>query len=236
MNYNIFLQKKFDEYLQDGLITDKVNHLSETMSLAFNLNYFIQDSIVASNVGAMDNKLDALATKLVSRLTKGITLLEEDRFQMHYDLKVGANYRPFTLMFSDGQVLTALVDNVKNPETKFNGKAKVRVEAWALNNKDVTELIYPNNDKDIDTSELSSRLAKVINMVHTQFVKKNGALTLDVSNVVFEMSVRESILNAKSFDEVSDAVIDSEYYEEESVVAMDRVILNIDQKYYADTV
>lgn len=189
-------QKYRDELTRDETIYEGVHHVSEPLNFAFGIDYYIKDSIVAKTAKGMDYLLDRVSSKISRKLLKDIKVHNEDRFLVHYDVKIkhlagtrskrGENkmtqYLPFTLRLSDGQILTALVANTSQEEF-FKGKQEVEVVRWALNNKDITSFIYPNGDRNIDSSDIANRLAKVINSIHIKFIKKNPNANIKVKTL-----------------------------------------------------
>jgi len=205
-----------DKFVADGLVYEKVNHVSETMFNAFDIDYHLADSLVAKNAHGMDTLLDRLSSKIGRKLLHDVTIDNSERFLIHYDIKVrqlkggrtkrgegkAEIYLPFTLHLSDGQVITALVKNTTHRDV-FSGSKEVIVWRWALNNKDITDFIYIDGDRDIDSSVIANRLAKVANVTHAKFVSKNGKdegaitkekldkLVVKYSEVVYDSTMQE---------------------------------------------
>ena len=182
---------------------DKVISVGETMRVAFGLPYdeYMSDSLESKNASVLDERLDRLASLINKKLTNEVKIRDDDRFLLHHGVKLTINkkrevFAPYVLALSDHQTITALSKNVK-PKDVFNERSEVKVVAWAINNKDVTDMMG-----DIDSmtdAEISTVLATFINRLHNVFIKKNppkvddrevllqkiNDVEIDTSNVVW---------------------------------------------------
>jgi hypothetical protein len=201
-----------DSLVEDGSVFDAVSkHVGETVRLAFNLPYdtpfsetSLVDSFTAKNVHDMDKELDTFASKIIEKIKiDDMKIDDEHRFLVHKGVTVRSEeddlhatnvYTPFTLMFNDRQVLTALVKNVVEKgklQRAFSMAKPVEVERWAINNKDVTKFVYPDGKRDVSNAVVAKRLATMLEKLHPRFSKKNGktvSQTLKDKIVKFEFA------------------------------------------------
>jgi len=252
-----------DELVEGGDIFREVSHIGEVMRISFGLPYdvgYYEDSIVAKNAVEMDKTLDGLATVLNGKLSKEMQGVDKHRFLMHQGVTIRALngsvdkthpqnvYMPFTLSLPDGQVVTALVKNSGDKLRQFKPTAELEVHRWAINNRDITSILYPNDDsrENMSISSITSNLASILNRTHARFIKGKKELNR-VDDLVAEIAEYDFKPNRVEWINEPETVVTppikhevtmEEEQNEEGInlTELDRAIQNLISKYNENTI
>ncbi|NOR58952.1 MAG: hypothetical protein GQ474_10565 [Sulfurimonas sp.] len=221
MRANKYYQSVRDEVVEGGEVFELTSSVAETLNASTVAYPFIVsqdstslDTVMADNVQLLWKQVNKLAKRLGSKLNDTVQT-DGERFVMHFGFKmngIGAKeshkYIPFTLNLDDGQVLTALARNTSNTKS-FNPKKELLVTHWYLNKQDVTKAIYKQGDTNIDDAVLVTKLAIIIEKVHTRFVANNPQIKISSKTA---LSLRSEI-DAMDID-LSDVVEADKTYAE----------------------
>lgn len=165
------------------------------------------DAVEGKNINSIAVNLNKVAKRTMARLPD--ELKAPANFTQFHKAKIGtsvAEYEPFSLVFGDGQVLTALVQNKTKGRTKTktkkpNLKRALVVKEWFLNRKKVTQYIYKRDgetgqNRGVSDAETAKNIAELVIKTHERFVKGKHlenpvslrkqikAIIIDVSKVV----------------------------------------------------
>jgi hypothetical protein len=160
------------------------------------------DEVRGKNIQAIGVNLTIVAKRIMNRLP--IDMKASPLFLQLHGFKVGTSistFEPFTLEFGDGQLLTALIENVRITSKKPDLKKALRVREWFLNRRRVTELVYMEEGKKgqnrgVSDAETAKNIAELIIKTHDRFIKGNKvesatvvkkrirAIDIDVSNII----------------------------------------------------
>jgi len=161
------------------------------------------DAVEGKNIDSIAINLNKIAKRVMARLPD--ELKAPANFTQFHKAKIGtsvAEYEPFSLIFGDGQTLTALVQNKNKSKTKKpNLKRALVVKEWFLNRKKVTQYIYKRDgetgqNRGVSDAETAKNIAELVIKTHERFVKGKHlenpvslkkqikAIIIDVSKVV----------------------------------------------------
>jgi hypothetical protein len=136
------------------------------------------DAVEGKNINSIAVNLNKIGKRVMARLPD--ELKAPANFTQFHKAKIGtsvAEYEPFSLVFGDGQVLTALVKNKNKVKTKKpNLNRALVVEEWFLNRKRVTQYIYKKEgrtgqNRGVSDAETAKNIAELIIKTHERFVK-----------------------------------------------------------------
>ena len=187
-----------DELLASGDILARFDGVD---GLCKNIEYVDMDSLEGKNQQELWSKMRRVARKLSKTLDDKVHVEGEVTFNIHPEFKIkgskGEIYSPLTLDLDDGQVLTALFKNLRKSGDKVNPTNPTKVYAWYLNKENITKYVFKGGEPK-DNSELTRRLAFIIEKMHSKFFAKNpisespkaikariDAMDIDLSNVVY---------------------------------------------------
>jgi len=200
-----------DELYDDGRILEKAPSLEAQLLNCKIPNYqdFHQpDNTYAGNQRQLLKVLDEMAKLIDNKTNKTDTIGDFEAEEARIVKYKEDTYIPFSIIFDDGQDLTAMVSNVGENDKTYKKNKVQFVYVWLLNNKNITKQL----DKfDIDKSTLSSAIARIVDENSIKFKAKNpnvskdldtlkkeiDSIKIDISNVVYESETLENNINAK---------------------------------------